>query len=478
MAAAFAVFLAFAVLAAPPRSPEVQAFVSVDAPVLALAHVRVVDGTGAPPRDDQTIVVAEGRIASVGDAASAKIPPDAKVLDLKGRTVIPGIVGMHDHLFYPMGAAYYGEMGQSFPRLYLAAGVTTIRTTGSIEPSTDLEIKKAIDAGKAAGPKIHVTGPYLEGEGAYTTQMHVLRGPDDARKVVAFWAEQGATSWKAYMNVTRAELKAAIDEAHRRGQKVTGHLCSVTFREAAALGIDDLEHGLVVSTDFASDKKPDACPPSGPTIRHLAEDLDPKGFEVQQLVRALVEKHVAVTSTLPVFETFVPGRPLPPRALDVLSPDARASLLAAKLRAGDPAYAKQRWGMDATPWPALLRKEMEFERAFVAAGGLLLAGLDPTGFGGVVAGFGDHRELELLVEAGFTPVEAIRIATSNGARFLGEGDRIGTVAPGKLADLVVVRGDPAARIEDVENVELVLKDGVGYDPEKLVASVRGTVGLR
>ncbi len=478
MPTALAALLASAVLAAPPRSPEVLAFVSVDAPVVALAHVRVVDGTGAPPREDQTIVVRDGRIASVGDAASAAVPPGAKVLDLAGRTVLPGLVGMHDHLFYPMGAAYYGEMGQSFPRLYLAAGVTTIRTTGSIEPSTDLEIKRAIDAGKAAGPKIHVTGPYLEGEGAYTTQMHVLRGPDDARRQVAFWAEQGATSWKAYTNVTRAELKAVIEEAHRRGQKVTGHLCSVTFREAAALGIDGLEHGLLVSTDLAPDKKPDACPPSGPAIRQLAERVDVSGPEIRQLIRELVERRVAVTSTLPVFEMFVPGRPLPQRALDVLSPDARATLMAAKLRAGDPAYAKQRWGMDASPWAALLRKEMEFERAFVAAGGVLLAGLDPTGIGGVVAGFGDHRELELLVEAGFTPVEAIRIATSNGARFLGEGDRIGTVAPGRQADLVVVRGDPAARIEDLENVELVLKDGVGYDPEKLVASVRGTVGLR
>ncbi len=487
MSNALAILLAFASLAtppppappaAPPRAPEVQAFVSVDAPVVALAHVRVVDGTGAPARDDQTILVEGGRIAAVGDAATARIPAGAKVLELRGRTVIPGLVGMHDHLFYPMGGAFYADMGQSFPRLYLAAGVTSIRTTGSIEPYTDLELRRQIDAGKAAGPKIHVTGPYLEGEGSFAVQMHALRGPDDARRTVAYWAEEGATDWKTYMNVTRAELKAIVEEAHRRGQKVTGHLCSVTFREAAALGIDDLEHGLLVSTDFVPGKKPDACPPTGATTKQLAEAVDPKGPEVGQLVRDLVQKHVAVTSTLPVFETFVPGRPLPQRALDVLAPDARATFLAAKLRAADPAYLKQRYGMETSPWPVLLRKEMDFERAFVAAGGLLLAGLDPTGIGGVVAGFGDQRELELLVEAGFAPVEAIRIATSNGARFLGEAERIGTVAPGRQADLVVVRGDPATRIEDVENVEIVFKDGVGWDPEKLVASVRGTVGLR
>jgi imidazolonepropionase-like amidohydrolase len=121
---------------------------------------------------------------------------------------------------------------------------------------------------------------------------------------------------------------------------------------------------------------------------------------------------------------------------------------------------------------------MAFELAFVRAGGLLLAGPDPTGNGGVLPGFGDQREIELLVEAGFSPVEAIRIATANGARYLGQLDRIGTIEAGKEADLVVVKGDPTRRIADVENVTIVFKDGYGYDPAKLAASVRGMVGVR
>ena len=121
---------------------------------------------------------------------------------------------------------------------------------------------------------------------------------------------------------------------------------------------------------------------------------------------------------------------------------------------------------------------MEFERAFVKAGGTLLAGLDPTGNGGAVAGFGDQREVELLVEAGFTPLEAIRIQTENGANFLGEGARIGTLKAGKAADITVVNGDPSVRIADVENVEIVFKDGKGYDPKKLIDSVKGMVGSR
>jgi imidazolonepropionase-like amidohydrolase len=406
------------------------------------------------------------------------VPADAKVLDLHGYTVLPGLVGMHDHMFYPEGGGWFADMGYSFPRLYLASGVTTIRTTGGLETYTDIEIKKQIDAGKAPGPKVHITGPYLEGEGSFAVQMHALSGPDDARKTVAFWAEQGATSYKAYMNITRAELGAAIDEAHKRGLKVTGHLCSVTFREAAALGIDDLEHGLLVDTDFVPGKKPDTCPPTGPALMQLAQ-IDINGSEVQQTIRELVAHHVAVTSTLPVFEMFLPDRPsLQPRMLDALSPDARATFLANKVRVGDAAFLHQRYGTDTSPWPVLLKKEMQFEHAFVKAGGLLLAGEDPTGIGGVLAGFGDQREVELLVEEGFTPVEAIRVATFNGAQFLGEADHIGSIAPGMQADLVVIHGDPAANIADIEKVETVFKDGVGYDSAKLINSVRGLVGLR
>ena len=123
-------------------------------------------------------------------------------------------------------------------------------------------------------------------------------------------------------------------------------------------------------------------------------------------------------------------------------------------------------------------KEMQFERAFVKAGGLLLAGLDPTGIGGIVAGFGDQREVELLVEAGFTPVEAIKIATLNGAQFEGEADHIGSLANGKQADIVIVRGDPSTNIEDIEKVDVVFKDGVGYDSAKLIESAKGQVGIR
>lgn len=460
-------------------SSELKPFVKVDAPVVALTHVRLIDGTGAAGREDQTVVLSKGKIESVSDASGANVPKDAQVLDLHGYSVIPGLVGMHDHMFYPMGSGIFGEMGFSFPRLYLASGVTTIRTTGSLEPYTDLEMKKAIDAGQMPGPKMHVTGPYLEGKGSWALQMHQLSGPDDAVRTVNFWLDQGVDNFKAYMFITRAELGATIQAAHKRGAKVTGHLCAVTFREAADLGIDDLEHGLFVDTEFLPGKKTDECPEQSEDPAVMAK-LDVNAGPLHDMIAYLVQHHVAVTSTLPVFEMgSFPGRPtLEKRVLETLSPDARSALLANRVRSSDSNRLRQRYGSDVSPLPAAFKKELEFEYAFSKAGGLLLAGLDPTGMGGVIAGFGDQREVELLVEAGFTPVEAIHIATYNGAQYLGELDRIGTIAAGKQADLVVIKGDPSKNIEDIENVETVFKDGVGYDSGKLIESVRGVVGSR
>ena len=476
---ATAVFIACAICSfGQSLSSDVREFVRVDAPVVALTHVRVIDGSAAPAREDQSIVISGGKITAVGDP-SVSIPPNAKVLDLHGYTVIPGLVGMHDHLFYPVGDGFFAEMPFSFPRLYLAAGVTTIRTAGSLETYTDLELQQAIDSGVSPGPHIHVTGPYLEGKGTWAQQMHQLSGPEDAVRLVNYWLDEGADNFKAYNFVTADELSAAIAAAHKRGAKVTGHLCSIGFREAAALGIDDLEHGLLEDYEFLPGKKSGDCPPSTPQDVPFMSRIAVNAGPVHDMILDLVQRHVAITSTLPVFEMDVPGRPsIQPRVLDALSPDARALFLKNKLRRTDTAVIRKNYGSDVSPWPAAFKKEMEFEFGFVKAGGTLLAGEDPTGLGGDLAGFGDQREVELLVEAGFSPLEAIHIATENGARFLGDADRIGTIAAGKHADLVVIKGDPSRQIEDIENVEIVFKDGIGYDSAKLIESVRGLVGIR
>ena len=457
------------------QRPDAE-FIRVEAPVIALTRLRVIDGTGAAPRQDQTIIIADGKIKSIGPDADTEIPANARILDLRDYTVLPGLVGMHNHMFFPMGGSppMYSNMGTSFPRLYLALGVTTIRTTGSVAPYTDLEIKRLIDSGRMIGPKMHITAPYLEGAGAFTPVMRELTGADDARRMVNFWADQGATSFKVYMNITRAALRAVVEEAHKRGLKVTGHLCSIGYREAAEIGIDNLEHGLLADSEFVPDKQPDKCP--GAAVGASLRQLDLNSAAVKETIRSLVAKNVAITSTLPVFEASAPlmqkgigagSAVLNPRVLNVMNTDARVRYLTARSRIASD-----------SPVTTLVRKTMDFERAFVAAGGLLIAGLDPTGNGGIVAGFGDLREVELLVEAGFTPVEAVKIASFNGAKFLGEDARIGSIAPGKQADLMIVKGNPAANINDIEKVEIVFKDGVGYDSDKLIQSVQGLVGIR
>ncbi len=468
----------------PTLLPDVLEFVEVNEPLVALKHVRVIDGTGAPAREDQTLLLRDDLIAFVGDSGAATLPEDALVLDLAGRTVIPGLVGMHNHLFYtgcpnrdaqgrvPAPGPLVNQISYTAPRLYLACGVTTMRTTGCIEPYTDLNVKKQIDQGRMPGPKIDVTGPYLTGAGPFP-QMHQLTGPEDARRMVSYWADEGATSFKAYMHISRAELAAAVEEAHKRGLKVTGHLGSIGHREAAALGIDNLEHGpIYTDTEFVDGKQPDVCPPPMSMIEFWSK-AEFTSAPVQKMIRDLVARRVAITSTLPVFELGVPGRPaLQQRVLNAMCVESRDSYLTLRARGVFTGIAPP------GPWELLFKKEMEFERTFVQEGGLLLAGPDPTGMGGVLPGFGDQREVELLVEAGLTPLRAIQIATLNGAKYLGQEAHIGSIAAGKQADLVVIDGDPSQRIDTIENVEFVFKDGIAYDPVKLIDSVRGQVGIR
>jgi hypothetical protein len=219
------------------------------------------------------------------------------------------------------------------------------------------------------------------------------------------------------------------------------------------------------------DKKPDACSDSAGD--YTLEHITPDSPEAKRLFATLISHHVAITSTmtgaaagLPV-EATTDTRPLlRPAVLDTMAPSARDTYL----------YSRNRARSAQSNAAQLQRRDMDLQRAFVAAGGLLLAGPDPVGIGGNVPGFGDQRQIELLVEAGFTPVQAIRIATLNGAIYLGRQDQIGSIAVGKNADLVVMKGDPATRISDIENVETVFKDGVGYDTKKLLESVKGHYG--
>ncbi|HEX5283045.1 MAG TPA: amidohydrolase family protein [Bryocella sp.] len=482
----------------PPHfAPAVEKYVKYDSAknTLWLEHVRVIDGTGAAPLEDATVILLDGKIAAIlaprrmeanqGHMAvwGCTDCPPALHLDLTGRTIFPGLIGMHDHMYYIARPNFDAqgnsdpplmipEMAYSSPRLYLGAGVTTLRTTGSVEPYLDLNLRTQIDAGQLPGPHLDVTAPYLEGPNSPFIQMHQLKDAAEAKATVDFWISQGATSFKAYMNITRAELKAAIDEAHKHGLKLTGHLCSVTYPEAVELGIDNLEHGFFVNTQLDPGKQPDVCPRTygTPTIVKMTPDT-PEG---KALITLLVQHHVAVTSTLPVFQSEDPEHlRLDSRLVVAMSPPAREAY--ENIRNFELARAAAN-PKAAAAHAQLLKNDMAMEHAFAEAGGLLLAGPDPTGDGGTLPGYGDQRELELLVKAGFTPLEAIKIGTLNGATYEGRADHIGSIAEGKNADLVVVRGDPSKNIDDIENTELVFKDGVAFDSKALLDSVKGRYG--
>jgi imidazolonepropionase-like amidohydrolase len=442
-----------------------RSFIKVDAPVVAITNVNVIDGTGAPARANQTLIIRDGNIAEVGPSASVKAPEGATVIDGTGKSVMPGIVMLHEHLYYPTGPQVYGQLGQSFIRLYLAGGVTTMRTGGNVNGFMDITLARQIAAGTSVGPAIDATAPYINGPSNFL-QMHPLKDAEEARRMVDYWADAGATSFKAYMQITRAGLGAAIEQAHKRGLKVTGHLCSVTLGEAADLGIDNLEHGFAAATDFVATKQPDVCPGQGGGQQSVAA-IDVASAPVQALIKKLVDKKVALTSTLTVFETFTPGRPMPP-GIDVLLADLKTQYEA----------AYQRTSTNQTSnYKTLFPKMMALELAFAKAGGMLVAGTDPTGGGGVIPGYSNQRQIELLVEEGHSPLDAIKIATLNGAKYLGRDARIGSIAVGKQADLVLLNGNPAVTIGDVRKVDTVFRMGVGFDPVKLIDSVKGKVGL-
>jgi len=447
----------------------VERFISVRAPMIAIRNVVLVDGTGAAARPGMTVVIEGDRIAAVGPESSVAVPDGAEVIDGTGRTVTPGWVMLHEHMFYPSGSARYNTNEISFPPLYLGGGATTIRTGGSMDAYTDLRLRDQINAGQVVGPRMDVTGPYLEGPGGFVRALPELRTPAEARAHVDFWADRGVTSFKAYNLIDRATLGAAIEAAHARGIKVTGHLCSITYREAADLGIDDLEHGFRVATDWVEGKEPDACPDGrSRALSYAGLELgDPSFLDV---VDHLIERGVTVTATPPVFERGSTGRPLPPEgALATILPELRERVLERYTLARDNPNAGAQ---------AAFQKMQRALKVFVERGGTLVVGIDPTGGGDVVAGFGNQRAVQLLLEAGFSLEEAVMISTLNGARYLEAGDVIGSVEVGKRADLILHEGDLRTDPEALRRPVLVFKDGVGFDAPALLSSVKGTVGLR
>jgi len=442
-----------------PLADSVQAYLIVDAPVVALTNVIVIDGTGEEVKHNQTIVLKNGLISEVGSAEKVAIPAEADVLVLAGRTVIPGMVGTHNHLHMP-GIHF---MPYTAPRMYLGSGVTTIQTTGSAAPAREKDLAEAIQRGEAVGPEVLHTGPYFTGPGGSPAMINP-ESIDQVADTVLYWVEQGVSWFKVYRHIKPDMLAAVIDEAHKHGAKVTGHLCSVTYKGAAEMGIDAIEHGFIHAFDLASGKKPGEC--SGSRSFRNTENIE--SDRVKQIHDTMIQQHVALSTTLAIFEAQTPGRAeADERTLAAMAPSWRQRYEQQQERmrvAGEGWYFKREW----------LLKSMQHDYLFYKRGGLLTAGLDPGLHN--LPGYGDQRNFVLFVEAGFPVVDAIKVMTSNGAALLGLDDR-GVIQPGKRADLVVLNGELHRHTAVIRQPEIVFKEGYGYDPDALFQDVQGRVGI-
>lgn len=433
----------------------ISKYVKINVQKFALVNAKVIDGTGSFSKENQTVLIENEKILEIGNTGEVYIPNDFHEFDFSGKTIIPGIVGTHNHMRLPNAAMLYTS-----PKMYLACGVTTIQTCGTINPLEEINIGKAIEQGKLPGPEIVNSSPYLTGADGKENFIR-FTNEESIRDSIRYWANRGVKWFKVYRKTNPQELEVIIDEAHKNNAKVTGHLCATTYAEAADLGIDAIEHGFIHSYDHAEGKNIGTCSGS----RDFRSNLDINSEEVKQVHQTLIENNVALSTTLAIFETQARGK-ADQRSLEALAPfhrDAYENWKKRKIEKGKDWYFKEEW----------LKKSMEYDLAFFKAGGLLTAGLDPGLHN--LPGYGDQKNYELLIEAGFKPTEAIQVMTSNGAQLLGRDD-IGKIQPSMIANLVVLDGDLESDPTIIRKVEVVFKRGIGYDSQKLIKSIKGHVG--
>lgn len=421
-----------------------------------IKNIKLIDGTGGPIQQDKTILIEDGVFKKVFSSSDFEISKDVKVIDGKGKTMIPGLIGVHNHLHIP-GNPFLGDIAA---KLYLASGVTTIQTCGAASADREIEIAKKVETGAIKGPEIIPSGPYITGKGG-NQNMIIPQNEDQLRDTIKFWADKGVKWFKVYRNIEPEFLKIVIDEAHRNNTRITGHLCSVTFREASDMGIDAIEHGFNSASDFRNKKKVGECSGS----REYVDELDLDSKEVTNLLEKLVENGTVLTSTLSIYEASIPSRSfIDKRSSEIMSESFRENFKDINERT-DKEISKTR--------EKRLRRIMDFEYKFYKIGGVLSAGVDAGRH--ILPGFGDQRNFLLLREAGFTTQEAINIMTRNGALKLGRTD-IGTVEAGKRADFLILDGDLEFDDNAIQKLSEIYKNGVSYDPGSLLQGLKGKYG--
>ena len=448
-------------------SSETKKYVDYARGNYVLQNLTVLDGNGTNAQEDMDIWIEGETIKSIGK--NLFVPPNVTPIDFTGKSVIPGFVMLHEHMFYPSttpGQTFgLDQMSYSFPLLYLAGGVTMMRTAGSIMPQADVSIKQWINQGKIPGPKMDVTSPHMDREGLPIVEFFTFENKEQAKNQVEFYADMGVTSIKVYNFINREDLKVIVEAAHERNMKVTGHLCSITYREAADIGIDNIEHGFGSCPDFLADKEPNEC---NPFMTSSLLQVDPESELVEDLINHLVKKNVALTTTINVWDPYTNREVVPGGGLKALAPLAKEKVY-------------ERWvskqGKDSIDY-AVFNKLKILDKKFSDAGGLLVAGTDPTYDGRIVPGYANMRLLEILVEMGFTTQEAVKICTLNGAKYLELEETIGTIEAGKIADLIILEENIKDKVTAIRSKKIVFKNGIGYNSEKLFKAAEGLVGIR
>ncbi len=422
-------------------------FVTYRQKEILLQNSRIIDVEKGIVLEGYSILIKNGKIARIEKTGKLHVHDSITAIDMTGKTLLPGLVMLHEHMNYFSGQAVWDHHPVSFPKLFLAAGVTTLRTAGAENPMYDLNLKRRIDVGNAVGPRMFVTGPMFNDTSAGFLGDFIISNYQEARKATAFWADMGCTSFKVYSDISREALRGVIEEAHARGLMVTGHLGKMSCTEAVSLGIDNIEHGFVSCSSelqFAFD--------SFWTIHQ-----DDK--KVQDLIDLLVQKKVVLTVT-PFSDSDFGDT----TKLEYLSLDEKERIKG---------FIKNKPPF--VPKEANDRQLRPLEKMYVKKGGQLVLGADAADFG-IIPGFQNHNVLISMVKGGWSPLQVLKMATIDGARFLRMDKELGSIEVGKIADLIVVSGKPDKVIEDIKNVETVFHNGIGYNSKVLRDRVKGLVG--